>query len=54
MTRRPKQLEERIDEWKDKGKREDEITYGMLNDGFQSLGGIPDNFYSAEDPADRA
>lgn len=46
-------LQERIDGWKERGKREDEITYGMLCDGFQSLRGIPDEFYSAEDPADR-
>ena len=35
-------------------KKEEEITYGMLIDGFQSINGIPDDFYSAEDPADRA
>ena len=47
------ELEKRIQEWKDKGKKESEITYGMLNEGFTSLGGIPDDFYSAEDPEDR-
>lgn len=47
-------LKRRIEDWKAKGKKENEITYGMVNDGFQSIAGIPDNFYSAEDPADRA
>lgn len=47
------ELERRTQEWIDKGKRREEITYGMLCDGFQSLAGIPDDFYSAEDPADR-
>lgn len=36
------------------GKKPQEITYGMLCDGFRSLSGIPDDFCSAEDPADRA
>lgn len=46
-------LEERIKEWKTIGKNDNDITWGMLCDGFQSLAGIPDDFYSAEDPADR-
>ena len=29
------------------------VTYGMLGEDFRSLPGIPDNFQSAEDPADR-
>ncbi|MBI4451003.1 hypothetical protein HY642_03440 [Candidatus Woesearchaeota archaeon] len=48
-----KELERRIQEWKDKGKKPEEITWGMLCDGFQSIAGLPDDFYSAEDPADR-
>lgn len=48
-----KTLQERIGAWKESGKRENEISYGMLCDGFQSIRGIPDDFYSAEDPADR-
>ena len=32
---------------------EEEVTWGMLCEGFQSLDGVPDSFYSAEDPADR-
>ncbi len=47
------ELEKRINDWKVQGKKESEITWGMLNDGFQSLSGIPDDFCSAEDPADR-
>lgn len=34
-------------------KLEEEVTWGMLCEGFQSLPGIPDKFYSAEDPEDR-
>lgn len=49
-----KTLQKRLKEWREKGKSEREITYGMLCDGFQSTHGIPDSFYSAEDPADRA
>lgn len=49
-----KTLQERIDAWKEHGKRDDEITYGMLGDGFRSIAGMPDDFYSAEDPADRS
>ena len=37
----------------DAGKTPENITYGMLCEGFESLGGIPDEFMSAEDPADR-
>ncbi|MSR86028.1 hypothetical protein EXS74_01375 [Candidatus Woesearchaeota archaeon] len=32
---------------------EKNMTWGMIYEGFQSLEGIPDNFYSAEDPEDR-
>ncbi len=28
-------------------------TWGMRQEGFQSIGGIPDEFYSAEDSSDR-
>lgn len=48
-----KTLEERFKEWEATGRKREEVTYGMLGDGFQSIGGIPDDFYSAEDPADR-
>ena len=48
-----KSLDERVIEWKEKGKSEGEITYGMLCDGFQSIEGMSDDFYSQEDPADR-
>lgn len=48
-----KTLEERFQAWEVAGKKREEVTYGMLGDGFQSRRGIPDNFYSAEDPADR-
>lgn len=47
-------LEEKVRAWEAAGKNREEITYGMLCDGFQSIEGIPDDFYSAEDPADRA
>ena len=47
-------LENRLSEWKASGKSREQVSYGMLNDGFQSLSGIPDDFCSAEDPADRA
>jgi len=47
-------LEKRIGEWKAMGKTPEQITYGLLNEGFQSLPGIPDDFCSAEDPRDRA
>jgi hypothetical protein len=47
------ELEKRIEKCKDKGKTAEKITWGMLNDGFTSLSGVPDEFYSAEDPADR-
>jgi len=40
------------DEYKVKNS-EDKRTYGMRLEGFRSLSGIPDEFYSAEDPADR-
>ncbi|MDP1694545.1 MAG: hypothetical protein Q8L34_03315, partial [Candidatus Woesearchaeota archaeon] len=46
-------LEDRFREWEARGRKKEEITWGMLNDGFQSIQGIPDDFYSAEDPADR-
>lgn len=49
-----KTLEDRYNEWERVGWKREEVTYGMLGDGFQSLRGIPDDFYSAEDPADRA
>jgi len=49
-----KQLKERKQYWIDQGKRLEQITYGMLGDGFSSIPGIPDEFYSAEDPKDRA
>lgn len=39
---------------KSKESLEAKITWGMLNEGFQSLPGIPDDFCSAEDPRDRA
>ncbi len=29
------------------------VTWGMRQEGFQSSGGIPDDFYSAEDLSDR-
>lgn len=48
-----KDLQTRIAEFKSQGKDESQITYGMLNDGFKSLSGIPDDFCSAEDPSDR-
>lgn len=48
-----KTLEEQMEYWKRQGKEESEITYGMLAGDFQSIAGIPDDFYSAEDPADR-
>ncbi len=47
------ELEKRINDWKVKGKKESEITWGMINDDFKSLSGIPDDFYSAEDSEDR-
>jgi len=46
-------LEEKVKELEAAGKKREELTYGMLCDGFQSVAGIPDEFYSAEDPADR-
>ena len=48
------ELKRRRQKWYAKGKRPEEVTYGMLEEGFRSLSGIPDNFYSAEDPKDRA
>lgn len=48
-----KTLEERFQAWEVAGKKREEVTYGMLGDGFQSIRGIPDDFQSAEDPADR-
>ncbi|MFH1711111.1 MAG: hypothetical protein ABH840_02250 [Nanoarchaeota archaeon] len=33
--------------------RRGEATWGMISGDFRSLSGIPDNFYSAEDPRDR-
>ena len=53
MDKKENLLEKKTQEWIDKGKKPEEITYGMLCEGFQSLSGIPDDFYSAEDPADR-
>jgi hypothetical protein len=53
MAEKPKTLEERFQAWEEKGKEGEKITYGMLGDGFQSIRGIPDDFYSAEDPTDR-
>jgi len=53
MVEKENQLEKKTKEWISKGKRPEEITYGMLCEGFQSISGIPDDFYSAEDPADR-
>ena len=47
------ELEKNKKFWKNQGKKPDEITYGMICDGFRSLSGIPDDFYSAEDPLDR-
>ncbi|MEK6855442.1 MAG: hypothetical protein AABX73_04435 [Nanoarchaeota archaeon] len=47
---KPKFLDKRIEDWKSKGKSEEEITWGMLDQGFRSISGIPDDFYSAEDP----
>lgn len=49
-----KKLEERLRDWEAVGKRREDVTYGMLGDGFSSIPGIPDEFYSAEDPADRS
>ena len=46
-------LDKKLKEWIDQGKKPHEITCGMLSEGFQSLAGIPDDFCSAEDPADR-
>ena len=40
------------EEYTDKNSRP-KITYGMMLEGFRSLPGVPDDFYSAEDPADR-
>lgn len=48
-----KKLKERIKYWQNQGKALEQITYGMLSEGFQSLSGMPDDFYSQEDPADR-
>ncbi len=53
-NKKPNELERNKQYWISQGKREEEITYGMLCDGFRSLSGIPDDFYSAEDPEDRA
>lgn len=47
-------LEARQQVYLDAGKAPENITYGMLCEGFQSIGGIPDEFMSAEDPADRS
>jgi len=38
---------------KRKENLEGKVTWGMMNEGFQSLPGIPDDFCSAEDPRDR-
>jgi len=51
---KPNELERNRQYWRDQGKKAEEITYGMLCDGFRSLSGIPDDFCSAEDPKDRA
>ncbi len=40
------------DKYKDKNSKP-RVTWGMRLEGFRSLSGIPDEFYSAEDPADR-
>jgi hypothetical protein len=53
MNNENKELEERRKYWLSQGKQPEQITYGMLNNGFQSISGIPDDFCSAEDPADR-
>lgn len=53
MKKPDSELERQRQYWENQGKQPTEITYGMLCDGFQSLSGIPDDFYSAEDPADR-
>ncbi|MBS3147111.1 hypothetical protein J4471_05460 [Candidatus Woesearchaeota archaeon] len=50
---KPRSVDDRINEWVSKGKIPNEITWGMLCDGYRSIVGIPDDFYSAEDPADR-
>lgn len=47
------ELEKRRQEWYNYGKKTEEVPYGMLNEGFRSLQGIPDDFCSAEDPKDR-
>ena len=54
MSEENKSLEEKMNEWLEKGKKSEEITQGMFCDGFQSISGIPDDFCSAEDPEDRA
>lgn len=54
MTKKVKPLEKRIKEWEATGRKKEEVTYGMLGDGFKSISGIPDDFYSAEDPGDRS
>jgi len=46
-------VEARIRKWEAKGKAREEITWGMMCDGFRSIHGIPDEFQSAEDPSDR-
>lgn len=48
------ELERNKQYWINRGKKAEDIIYGMLCDDFRSISGIPDDFYSAEDPDDRA
>lgn len=47
------ELQKKRKYWVEQGKLPEEITYGMLSEGFQSISGIPDDFCSAEDPDHR-
>ena len=42
-------LEKKVSDLKKAGKEPEQITYGMICDGFRSQSGIPDDFQSAED-----
>ena len=53
-SEKPNEVERNRQYWLEQGKKAEQITYGMLSDGFRSLEGIPDEFCSAEDPKDRA
>lgn len=52
--KRINELERRREYWASLGKKPEEITCGMLEEGFRSISGIPDDFCSAEDPDHRA